>query len=1026
MPWNKSLNRTACLECEIFLLGLSCFFFFFFHLFWFWVFFFFVCFCFVCVCFWGSLGFGLVVFVLFSSPSPRKFCNPITKTKGPLEGYRHLDYTSREAARPARLVLGRGWRTGDLARVGARCGRARAGGFGGLGKMAALELSFRSAPRAAAYPQWESDHLWICLLALGLNPKRHQGVRLGRDMFAKPNSKAIFLVARFLFTKLDKHRARQTFKHSGFTRLPSPRFRKQCCLWLREISEEEKGFPQITPSTLIFSCGAKVVHMFYCFARYVMIENMKKLSVGTCIPFAEAVTWRPKDIYIAKARHTVAYNKLLQILRREDFVFQEYRRKAQVLIGEIKRTKSEYAVVCKEFRTKKQNDQNKNDTTERIQKVRSMWTLIVEMLTSLKKEKGVVDSVLEDCVNPCILDGTDVAVSVPGLLTYRIESNIHGFVTENLYEDGNLNFLTVIQLLNEALKTLSDEHGPCELKELHRIEDMVTSYKNALQVLKTKSLRRKQEHYEPKHQSIAKKQEIWESKWKTILGQCPFNLIFQDDLTPVSPLQSFSSSDEEEDSVFYQSSPDNDDYHNEECHEEWDETTIDTTLVPSICLSPLRSPLGLLSSEASENEDLLIENNLNTSVGNKKPVPQKNLENGKEEIPTSEVDGNADENVTQPKSPVKKDDLLEKARDELAEEIAKSVMSESPYSGEEKGMTLDGLISSLCFDPFLTRKQIPRTPENLLTEVRSSWRKAIQTEDSLDLEPSSTEVVAEESSVNATLSMQEEVDSTFMCSELVSPVSDLGPPVSEKKSQLNSTESSSQEQVSVSHTLESSDSKISGIQETERTESEEQNCSALSGSSVKDLSQTLQNVEKSMNIPDTCLKSGSRANTLPSDHSFLMDEMLCWKVSALNSICHENADRGILDETLPESYSLDLSISADSDSICFTMDSENTVDGSENNEDIKKSNLDTQLLSNSHEVLKKTASKSEEELHQTHNGSKSQSFRAKLNMSEEGEENENDPSMDEGFTKMPLPNSLDESKHSLSSSLVSCQQRDGT
>lgn len=46
------------------------------------------------------------------------------------------------------------------------------------------------------------------------------------------------------------------------------------------LQEEEEGFPQITPSTLIFPGGAKVVHMFYCFARYVMIENMKKLSVG--------------------------------------------------------------------------------------------------------------------------------------------------------------------------------------------------------------------------------------------------------------------------------------------------------------------------------------------------------------------------------------------------------------------------------------------------------------------------------------------------------------------------------------------------------------------------------------------------------------------------------------------------------------------------------------------------------------------------------------------------------------------------
>ncbi|NWV02253.1 HAUS6 protein, partial [Ptilonorhynchus violaceus] len=178
----------------------------------------------------------------------------------------------------------------------------------------------------------------------------------------------------------------------------------------------------------------------------------------------------------------------------------------------------------------KQNDQNKNDAAERIQKVRSMWTLIVEMLTSLKKEKEVVDSVLEDCVHPCILDGTDVALSVPGLLTHSVESNIHGYCTENLYEDGKLNFLTVIQLLNEALSILRDEHCPCELKELHRIEDIVSSYKKALQDLNAKRLSREQCHCEQKRQSISKKQEIWESKWRTILGQCPFGLLLKEDL----------------------------------------------------------------------------------------------------------------------------------------------------------------------------------------------------------------------------------------------------------------------------------------------------------------------------------------------------------------------------------------------------------------------------------------------------------------------------------------------------------------
>ncbi|NWW72621.1 HAUS6 protein, partial [Climacteris rufus] len=176
----------------------------------------------------------------------------------------------------------------------------------------------------------------------------------------------------------------------------------------------------------------------------------------------------------------------------------------------------------------KQNDQNKSDTTERIQKVRSMWTLIVEVLTSLKKEKEVVDSVLEDCVHPCILDGTDVILNVPRLLAHSVESDIYGYCTGNLYEDGKLNFLTVIQLLNEALSMLRDEHSPCELKELNRIEDIVTSYKKALRDLNANSIRREKLHCEQKRQSISRRQETWELKWKMILGQCPLDLVLKE------------------------------------------------------------------------------------------------------------------------------------------------------------------------------------------------------------------------------------------------------------------------------------------------------------------------------------------------------------------------------------------------------------------------------------------------------------------------------------------------------------------
>ncbi|NXD29544.1 HAUS6 protein, partial [Spelaeornis formosus] len=75
--------------------------------------------------------------------------------------------------------------------------------------------------------------------------------------------------------------------------------------------------------------GPRVVHVVYRFARYVMIEKMRKLSKGSAIPFAEALLWKPKDIYIAKARHRVACNKLLQSLQREAFVIQEYKKKTR-------------------------------------------------------------------------------------------------------------------------------------------------------------------------------------------------------------------------------------------------------------------------------------------------------------------------------------------------------------------------------------------------------------------------------------------------------------------------------------------------------------------------------------------------------------------------------------------------------------------------------------------------------------------------------------------------------------------------
>ncbi|KFZ51993.1 HAUS augmin-like complex subunit 6, partial [Podiceps cristatus] len=146
--------------------------------------------------------------------------------------------------------------------------------------------------------------------------------------------------------------------------------------------------------------------------------------------------------------------------------------------------------------------------------------------------------------------------------------------------------------------------------------------------------------------------------------------------------------------------------------------------------------------------------NIETYMSKKAPMPLNILKNGEDECAVSEMCKNTGHHVVQTEPPVRKEDPLMKARDELAEEVAKTVISESPQSGEGRGVALEDLISSLAFNPFLTRKQIPRTPENLLTEIRSSWRKAIQAEDSSDRELAPTKVMLEEVTMNAGPIMQ--------------------------------------------------------------------------------------------------------------------------------------------------------------------------------------------------------------------------------------------------------------------------------
>ncbi|XP_074425272.1 HAUS augmin-like complex subunit 6 isoform X5 [Larus michahellis] len=733
------------------------------------------------------------------------------------------------------------------------------------------------------YAKWEGEHLWLCLRALGFDPKAaDSGVEVGPTMFKKPNITGFHTVALFLFAKLDQFRAAEVF-----CSLPVGReFKKQCCLWLEDIAKEDKsGIPKFPASTLIFPTGPKFIHLMYQFARHAVVVDMKRNSLGTGIPFAEAVNLTPEDMYMASARCRVAYNKLLQIFQKEDFVMREYNKKKQLLIKEIKQINSEYEVLQIQSSKMKQNDQSKNDKTERIQKVRSMWTLIMEILTSLAKEKEAVDYVLGGRVGQYVLDGANVVFKIPWVLAHRVESDVHQCWSGNVYEGENLNFLTVIQLLNEALRTLRDEICQSKLTpQLDYIENIAMGCAEELQNLKAIRLKLKQQHCMSGSERISREQKDWEVKWKSFLDRCPLNLMLEMDpvlpLLRASPPHSFHPAEDDEDSIFYQHLVSVSDVCDSVCevHYEKDDKALKTAMDKPTQVSRWTSSVPLELSTACENRDVLIEKNLpiETCKGEKTPMPPKILKNGNDESAISEMSENAGDRVVQTMSPVKKEDPLKRARDELAEEFARTVMSESPQSGEGKRMALEDLLSTLAFNPFLTRKQIPRTPENLLSEIRSSWRKAVQTEGSSVRELPPAEVMIDEAPMDARPIMQKAADSGFVCSIPASPVPESDPLLSERKTQLSSTVLTPQGQMR------------------------------------------------------------------------------------------------ILGETFPEELgNMGTRKSASSDSGFNVVGIADITGGSEDNGDIQESKLDLHSLFSPHTALKKTVSRSEEELHQTHNGDES-------------------------------------------------------
>ncbi|XP_011363643.1 HAUS augmin-like complex subunit 6 [Pteropus vampyrus] len=601
---------------------------------------------------------------------------------------------------------------------------------------------------------FEKEHLWMYLQALGFEPgpattacgKIMSHTHLGVNMFDKLNRDAFQIVSYFLFQTLDLSLTKEVFKlcWPPFDQKTDTEFRKHCYEWLKKISAEcGSSFPQVVGSLFLSPGGPKFIHLMYHFARYVAIKYIKTHSKNSSIRFSETFNTKPQDLHMCVARCHVARNKFLQILQREDFVFQKYQENAQLSLKQVRNLRSEYIEQQNQIKTEPFEDEG--NIQEKIQKVRSLWASVNETLMFLESEREVVSSVLS-LVNQYTLDGTDVVISVPGLLLDKIEKQMCQLHIGNVYETGKLNLLTVIQLLNEVLKVMKYEHCRADQArlaiDLRFLEKETKFQRERLSDLKHMRHKLKEDLTTLRH-SIIEKQEEWHKKWKKYLGLSPFSLIKSwtpavDLLPPMSPL-SFDPASEEAyaRSILLQypaSLPDTPKQHNQEndCRRATD--TLGT--VCDLANSPASFLLQPVSSSDRKSVTLFEKDTkMRTPRKDNETISKKTLEFEMEDLPSSNTAKNVESSAFGEPLPVKKSDPFQKEQDYLAEEVARTVLSDSPQLSTGKEVKLEQLIDSLVSNPFLTRNQIPRTPENLISDIRSSWRKAVEMEDNRSTEP---------------------------------------------------------------------------------------------------------------------------------------------------------------------------------------------------------------------------------------------------------------------------------------------------
>uniref|UniRef100_A0A3Q1GQC3 HAUS augmin like complex subunit 6 n=1 Tax=Acanthochromis polyacanthus TaxID=80966 RepID=A0A3Q1GQC3_9TELE len=598
------------------------------------------------------------------------------------------------------------------------------------------------------------QYLWFALMGLGFQPDMTTSsfagkanvtlkhINIGPNMFDKPNKDAFYIVTHFLLEKLNPTRFHEAYRHCWpvLNHKADAEFRKITCAWLREIMDETANAGSKVVASLFLSPGGpKFTSLMLHLTNHVMLQEMKTFTTDD--------SWTPEGVATPASTLDMAVKRLNLIRTRflktavdQDRFLHEYQRRAQLLVKSMRDIRADGAKYDELLKRHSSDSAQEGDSpAEKIKKVRLLWSTIDGMLSTIKEEKNAVESVLKGDVDQYILDGTDRVLRIPRRLLERIENLPHQLSSGNVYEGGQLNLLCVMELMNYASQLLKEEcfqvsHAPKPQVSPQQLQEKCHQMARMLQDLHLIRQKISKEEIPEIRSAIRELEAEWEKKWMETLKETPLVSFLNEDpalgfLSPMAPLCFEPAAEASYRSSIFSQYP-------AKLLEEKPAEGKSQEGVHPIC--SVRSSF-LATAERPESPAATMEAlRANTSLdwlfdtppsppGRAPPVqpPQASV---KKSSHVHEKHGCSAVRTTA--------QMIDLECDNLADQFADAIATTSLSEGSIKGLELEGLLSTLQRDPFSTRKQLPRTPESLILDVKSSWRKAVEEDNAKKIQQS--------------------------------------------------------------------------------------------------------------------------------------------------------------------------------------------------------------------------------------------------------------------------------------------------